>query len=143
MEIGSKQETVPAAMQREAYEDYAAKTERQGESEAGAGAEDDKEDVLVAAGSNAIVIATVKDAKDLEPVQEHFAANGVKTEIIQKEMYCFLITKDRFQNPKRHGSNGYKALQLIKKIGLDYKKTDGGKNFGKEPFQDAYGMKIR
>jgi len=89
------------------------------------------------------VIATVKNAEDLEPVREYYAANGVRTQIVQKEMYCFLITKDRFDNPERRGSNGYKALQLIKKIGLDYKKPDGGKNFGKVPFQDAYGMKIR
>jgi len=95
------------------------------------------------AGNNVIVIATVKDAEDLKPVQEYFTANGVGTEILQRELYCFLVTTDKFQSPNRRGSNGYKALQLIKRIGLDYKVTDGGKNFGKEPFQDAYPMKLR
>lgn len=95
------------------------------------------------AGDNVIVIATVKDAEDLKPVQEYFTANGVGTEILQRELYCFLVTADRFQSPNRRGSNGYRALQLIKKIGLDYKVPAGGKNFGKEPFQDAYPMKLR
>jgi hypothetical protein len=95
------------------------------------------------AGDNVIVIATVKDAEDLKPVQEYFTANGVGTKILQRELYCFLVTTDRFQTPNRRGSNGYKALQLIKKIGLDYNVPDGGKNFGKEPFQDAYPMKLR
>jgi hypothetical protein len=99
--------------------------------------------VLSPAGDNVIVIATVKDAEDLKPVQEYFSANGVGTEILQRELYSFLVTTDRFQSPNRRGSNGYKALQLIKKIGLDYKVPDGGKNFGKEPFQDAYPMKLR
>ena len=95
------------------------------------------------AGNNVIVIATVKDAEDLKPVQEYFTANGVGAEILQRKDYCLLVTADRFQNPDRRGSNGYKALQLIKKIGLDYKVPGGGKNFGKEPFQDAYPMKLR
>jgi hypothetical protein len=90
-----------------------------------------------------IVIATVKDAEDLKPVQKFFSANGVGTEILQRDRYSFLVTTDRFQSPNRRGSNGYRALQLIKKIGLDYKVPDGGKNFGKEPFQDAYPMKLR
>ena len=95
------------------------------------------------AGDNVIVIATVKDAEDLKPVQEYFSANGVGTEILQRELYCLLVTADKFQSPNRRGSSGNKALQLIKKIGLDYKVPDGGKNFGKEPFQDAYPMKLR
>ena len=144
MEIGAGQVSVPLAPQQEDYEGYAVKTEPQGESESAAvRVETDEEDVLLPAGDNAIVIATVKEAGDLIPVQKHFAANGVKTEIVQKEAYYLLITKDRFGNPKRHGSDGYKALQLIKKIGLDYKVPDGGQNFGPEPFQDAYGMKMR
>ncbi len=99
--------------------------------------------IFSSTGSNVIVIATVKDAEDLKPVQEYFSANGVGTKILQRELYSFLVTTDRFQSPNRRGSNGYKALQLIKKIGLDYKVPDGGKNFGKEPFQDAYPMKLR
>jgi hypothetical protein len=144
MEIGAGQESVPLAPQQEDYEGYTVKTEQQYEPEPVAvKIESDKEDVLLSAGDNAIVIATVREAEDLMLVQRHFAANGVKTEIVQKEAYCLLITKDRFNNPKRQGSDGYRALQLIKKIGLDYKVSKGGQNFGPEPFQDAYGMKMR
>ena len=121
----------------------AAKVKETGESETVLEEAEADKGLYSPAGDNVIVIATVKDAEDLKPVQEYFTTNGVGTEILQRELYCFLVTTDKFQSPNRRGSNGYKALQLIKKIGLDYKVPDGGKNFGKEPFQDAYPMKLR
>ena len=105
------------------------------ESETVPGKTEAYEDLLTSADGNAIVIATVikNNAEDLKPVQEYFSANGVETEILKKERYCFLVTTSRFQGPMTK-----RALQLIKKIGLDYKVPAGGKSFGKEPFQDAY-----
>jgi len=142
VELKPVQASKPAVMERDEGS-AAAEIEETDESGPVPGKTGAGKGLLSPAGSNVIVIATVKDAEDLEPVREYFSANGVGTEILQRELYCFLVTTDRFQSPKRRGSNGYKALQLIKKIGLDYKAPDGGKNFGKEPFQDAYPMKLR
>ena len=54
-----------------------------------------------------------------------------------------IISKDKYQNPKREGSDGFLALQRIKKVGINYKAPRDFETFGSRPFQDAYGEKIR
>ena len=94
-------------------------------------------------GNHVIVIMTYGENRDLEPVKEFFAENGIKTVIEKRGEYYFLLTKDYYQSPKRENSDGYKALEKIKRIGASYQAPVGYETFGSMPFQDAYGMKIR
>ena len=96
------------------------------------------------AEGNVIVITTYGQRRDLEPVQQHFAAQGVATEIVMRGDRYFLVTQERYtDNPARSGTPGYAALQRIKEIGAAYKAPEGYEPFGSRPFQDAYGMKVR
>lgn len=94
-------------------------------------------------GDHVIVIMTYGENRDLEPVKEFFAENGIRTVIEKRGEYYFLLSKDYYQSPQRQNSDGYKALQKIKKIGASYQAPVGYETFGSMPFQDAYGMKIR
>lgn len=94
-------------------------------------------------GDNRIVIATYKVARDLEPVKKFFDSNRVKTTIQKRGSYYFLVTDKSFQSPNRKGSDGYKALQRIKRLGANYKAPKGYESFAPNLFQDAYGEKIR
>jgi hypothetical protein len=97
-----------------------------------------------AAGDNVIVIATYGQKRDLEPVQQHFAAHGIGSEIVMQGDRYFLVTRERFSgNPASRGADGYPVLQRIKDVGATYKAPPGYEPFGVKPFQDAYGMKVR
>ncbi len=74
-------------------------------------------------------------------MQVYFKQNGIETEVIQRGSYFLLVTKNRFENPEKSGTDGYQMKQTIKRIGAKYKAPDGYERFGSTPFQDAYGMK--
>ncbi len=95
------------------------------------------------AGDHVIVIATYKQGDDLVPVKEYFGKNGIETQIQERSGYFFLVTENKFQNPNREGTDGYFALQKIKKVGAKYKAPAGYETFAPNYFQDAYPMKIR
>jgi len=95
------------------------------------------------AGDHVIVIATYKQSEDLVPVKEYFDKNGIETQIQEKGYYYFLVTKNKFQSPRRDGTNGYYALERIKQVGANYEAPQGYESFAPNLFQDAYGMKIR
>ena len=95
------------------------------------------------AGNHVIVIATYKQGEDLVPVKEYFDRNGILTEIQERGDYYFLVTKEKLQSPRREGSDGYSALQRIKRVGAKYKAPPGYESFAPNLFQDAYGMRIR
>ncbi|MEJ5259515.1 MAG: hypothetical protein WHS88_04915 [Anaerohalosphaeraceae bacterium] len=90
-----------------------------------------------------IVIATYANRDHLVPVQAHFENNGIKTEIMRRGSYYLLVTKDRFDSPLKAGTDGQQMLNKIKSIGAQYKAPDGFESFGRTPFQDAYGMKVK
>lgn len=90
-----------------------------------------------------IVIATYANREHLVPVQAYFEANGIKTEIMRRGSYYLLVTKDRFESPLKSGTDGQQMLNKIKSIGAQYKAPDGYESFGRTPFQDAYGMKVK
>ncbi len=98
-------------------------------------------DALVRTGNNAIVIQYITSSREneLRPVQAFFAKNGVATEIIRSGTGSYLITQGRFENPNRSGSDGYQILLKIRAIGKRYPVETGDRQFGAEPFQDAYG----
>lgn len=101
------------------------------------------EDLPRPAGDHVIVIATYKRDEDLVPVKEYFDKNGIETQIQERGDYYFLVTKDKLQSPRRAGTDGYAALQRIRRVGADYKAPQGYESFAPNLFQDAYGMKIR
>ncbi len=94
-------------------------------------------------GDNVIVIQTCEVSAHLEPVKQYFASYGIATEIIQKGSWYLLITKDRYDNPEKSGTDGFEAKEQIKKLGAGYKAPPGYVSFGAKPFQDAYGMRIK
>ena len=100
-------------------------------------------ELLRPAGDHVIVIATYKQSEDLVPVKEYFNQNGIGTDIQERGDYYFLVTKDKFQSPRRTGTDGYAALQRIRQVGADYKAPQGYESFAPNLFQDAYGMKLR
>lgn len=90
-----------------------------------------------------IVIATYTNRDHLVPVQAYFEANGIPTEIMRRGSYFLLVTKERFESPLRSGTDGQQMLNKIKSVGAQYKAPDGYESFGRTPFQDAYGMKVK
>jgi hypothetical protein len=108
-----------------------------------AGPPAEEEKLLRPVGNHVIVIATYKQSEDLVPVKEYFDKNGIRTDIEERGAYYFLVTKDKFQSPKKEGTDGYSALRRIKAIGAEYKAPTGYETFAPNLFQDVYGMKIR
>ena len=94
-------------------------------------------------GDHVIVIATYVKREQLIPVQDYFRSNGIATEIMRRGSYYLLVTRDRFESPRRTGSDGYRMLQKIRSVGAGYKAPGGYESFGRTPFQDAYGMKVK
>jgi hypothetical protein len=96
-------------------------------------------------GNNVIVIQYITSSREneLRSVQDFFGRNGIVTEIIQRGSGSYLVTRDRFENPNRSGSDGYEMLIKIRRVGKRYAADTGDSKFGTEPFQDAYGMVIR
>jgi hypothetical protein len=90
-----------------------------------------------------IVIATYTKREHLLPAQTYFDSNGIKTEILRRGSYYLLVTGQRFDSPLKAGSDGQQMLTKIQAVGAKYKAPDGYENFGRTPFQDAYGMKVK
>ena len=93
-------------------------------------------------GNNRIVIQTWEDSEQLEPVKRYFAVNGIATEIRGISGMYYLVTKDRYANPEKQGTDGYYARQKIIELGAKYKAPLGYGSFGAKPFHDAYGMRF-
>ncbi|NLH16988.1 MAG: hypothetical protein GX455_10450 [Phycisphaerae bacterium] len=90
-----------------------------------------------------LVIATYMRSEDLEPVRDYFGQNGIGTEILKRGSYYYLVTKARYPNPRKPGSEGAVVLDKIKQFGAKYKAPKGFERFDNTPFQDAYGMKLK
>ena len=93
-------------------------------------------------GNNVIVLVEYHSPADLGPVQAHFEEHGITTEIRMRNGRYFLQTVDRFDNPNRSGTDGYKAKQKIIEIGKKYKAPTGYETFAKHLFSDAYGKTV-
>ncbi|MFZ2145689.1 MAG: hypothetical protein WAV28_00600 [Sedimentisphaerales bacterium] len=96
-------------------------------------------------GNNVIVVQQWGARPDLVPVQAHFAEYGIDTEIVMENGSYFLQTKNRYDNPKTPGTDGYKALQEIIKVGAKYKgkAPPTFETFALNFFSDAYGKKVK
>ncbi len=93
-------------------------------------------------GNNRIVIQTYQLRAHLEPVKQYFAQFGVETEIKKVDGWYYLVTKDKYENPEKSGTDGYLAKQQIIEWGAKYKAPPGYETFGTKPFHDAYGMRF-
>jgi hypothetical protein len=95
-------------------------------------------------GDNVIVLVQYDSLPDLAPVQAHFSEYGIETEIVAERGHYFLQTKERYDNPERPGTDGYKAKQRIAEVGAKYKgKAPAGyETFAPRYFSDAYGKKV-
>jgi len=96
-------------------------------------------------GNNVIVLVQYEARADLVPVRAHFAEYGIDTEIVLENGSYFLQTKDRYDNPGTPGTDGYKALQEIIKVGAKYKgkAQPPFETFAPNFFSDAYGKKVK
>lgn len=93
-------------------------------------------------GNNRIVIQTYQLRTHLEPVKEYFARFGIETEIKKIGDWYYLVTKDKYENPEKSGTDGYFAKQKIIELGAEYKAPQGYETFGSKPFHDAYGQRF-
>lgn len=93
-------------------------------------------------GNNRIVIQTYQLRADLEPVKQYFAQFGIETEIKKIGNWYYLVTRNKYENPEKPGTNGHFAKQKIIQWGAKYKAPPGYETFGTKPFHDAFGMKF-
>ena len=101
------------------------------------------EAVVASTGDNCIVITQYQTDRDLKPVQKYFAENGIETKIQESAGRYFLVTKRLYENPNKSGTDGYAALQRIKKVGANYRHPQGYESFRPNLFSDAYGKKVK
>lgn len=101
------------------------------------------DEALKTKGDHRIVIKQYDKSRDLEQVQRYFLAHGIETVIEGRAGQYFLLTKDTYQNPKRAGTDGAAALNIIKQIGSGYKAPQGYESFARRLFSDAYGERIK
>ena len=94
-------------------------------------------------GNNVIVLVQYEAHADLVPVRDHFAEYGIETEIVMENGRWFLQTKNRYDNPGTRGTDGYKALQEIIKVGAEYKAPPNYETFAAKLFSDAYGKLVK
>jgi hypothetical protein len=94
-------------------------------------------------GDHIIVIVAYTKQEHLIPVGTYFRQNGIETEVVQQGGYFLLVTRQRYENPEKTGTDGYKMKQTIKRIGAGYKAPDGFERFSSTPFQDVYGKKVK
>jgi len=95
-------------------------------------------------GSNLIVIKQYPTQRDLLPVQQFFADNGIETKIIKSGSAFLLVSaKSTYQNPNKTGTDGFEEKQKIMEIGSRYKAPTGYESFAPTMFKDAYGQKVR
>jgi len=92
--------------------------------------------------NNRIVIKSYPLSSHLEPAKQYFADKGIETEIRKSGDAYLLVTKEKYDNPERPGTDGYAAKQKIIELGAQYKAPQGFDQFGTKPFHDAYGMKF-
>jgi hypothetical protein len=97
---------------------------------------------IVSKGNNRIVIQTYLLRAHLEPVRRYFAQFGIETEIRKIDDWYYLVTKEKYENPEKPGTDGYIAKQRIIEIGAKYKAPQGYESFGTRPFYDAYGKRF-
>jgi hypothetical protein len=97
---------------------------------------------IVYSGNNRIVIQTYQIKADLVPVQQYFRNNGIETEIRKIVNWYYLVTKAKFDNPDRPGTDGYQMKNKIIELGKKYKAPAGFGSFGPKPFHDAYGKRF-
>jgi len=103
----------------------------------------DKSDLLTDSdANNRIVIQTFQVRSHLEPVREYFAQFGIETEIRKIGDWYYLITKNKYQNPQKQGTDGYLMKQKIMQLGANYKAPPGRETFAPNLFKDAYGIKL-
>lgn len=103
----------------------------------------DKSDLLTDSdANNRIVIQTFQVRSHLEPVREYFAQFGIETEIRKIGDWYYLITKNKYQNPQKQGTDGYLMKQKIVQLGANYKAPPGRETFAPNLFKDAYGIKL-
>jgi len=93
-------------------------------------------------GRNRIVITIYQVRSHLEPVKEYFDKMGVATEIIEKDNWYYLVTKNKYDNPEKAGTDGYLAKQKVIEIGAGYKAPAGFETFRPKLFSDAYGKRF-
>jgi hypothetical protein len=93
-------------------------------------------------GNNRIVIQTYQLRTHLEPVKQYFAQFGIETEIKKIGDWYYLVTRDKYENPEKSGTDGYFAKQKIIELGAEYKAPQGYETFGSKPFYDAYGQRF-
>ncbi|MHC4115540.1 MAG: hypothetical protein ACYSSL_09525 [Planctomycetota bacterium] len=96
----------------------------------------------VSTGSNRIVIQQYHNRANLEPAKAYFAQYGIDTEILNINNTYFLVSKNKYENPNRKGTDGYNARQRIIKLGANYVAPEGYESFGQKPFHDAYGRRF-
>ena len=92
--------------------------------------------------NNQIVIQTYRLRTHLVPVKQYFAQFGIETEIKKIDDWYYLVTKDKYENPEKSGTDGYFAKQKIIELGAEYKAPQGYETFGSKPFHDAYGQRF-
>jgi len=54
----------------------------------------------------------------------------------------FLQTIDKYDNPMRPGTDGYRARQKIVEIGRQYRAPENLESFAPNYFDDAYGKRV-
>ncbi|UCC97564.1 MAG: hypothetical protein JSW66_17185 [Phycisphaerales bacterium] len=107
--------------------------------------EPERVEPAVSTGDNVIVLVQYHTMADLGPVQAHFAAHDIETEIVPENGRYLLQTKQRYESTTTPGSDGYKAKQKIGQVGALYKgkAPPGYETFAPHYFSDAYGKKIK
>ena len=93
-------------------------------------------------GNNRIVIQTYQLRAHLEPVKDYFARFGIGTKIEKIDNWYYLVTRNKYENPEKPGTDGYSVKQKIIELGAKYKAPPGYETFGTKPFHDAYGKKF-
>jgi hypothetical protein len=76
------------------------------------------------------------------PVKQYFDEAGIRTEIIKVGNTYFLVTVDKYDDPGRPGTDGYRVKQRIIELGPKYKAPMGYETFAPNFFTDAYGMRF-
>jgi len=102
----------------------------------------EKDETAKSTGNNRIVIQTFQVRSHLEPVKQFFAQYGIETEIRKIGDMYYLVTSNKFENPARPGTDGYRARQVIIELGAKYQAPSGYETFAPHFFRDAYGMKF-
>ena len=93
-------------------------------------------------GSNVIVLKEYHALADLVAAQDYFRKNLIMTEIVPRNNRYFLQTIDKYDNPSKPGTDGYKARQKIVEIGRQYRAPENLESFAPNYFDDAYGKKV-